>query len=150
MYDSWASLYPLVFRRQQTSQQKAEEEGVTWGMKQPHLSADVEWYPQRVSGPSLYWSELLFADGCADVNVYIIASPAAAAVAMVIHPDPVCSAVPSRSPSLSLSLSLPWRGFQFGKSIAEWPCLCAQRWPHILTVDSFTRWILIVSSTQSA
>lgn len=116
MYDSWASLYPLVFRRQQTSQQKAEEEGVTWGMKQPHLSADVERYPQRVSGPSLYWSELLFADGCADVNVYIIASPAAAAVAMVIHPDPVCSAVPSRSPSLSLSLSpSPEGDFSLGK-----------------------------------
>lgn len=67
------------------------------------------------------------------LDVYPAASPAAAAaaVAMVIHPDPVCSAVPPpRSLPLSLSLSilrcllyvslpsfsLSWRGFQFGES----------------------------------
>ena len=96
---------------QTTSIPAPREEGVARRIKQPHLSSDVVWYPQRVRVQSSL-SKSLFADGCALCTVYTAASPAAAAVAMVIHPDPVCSAVPSLSlysvsRSLSLSLSLP-------------------------------------------
>lgn len=75
---------------------------------------------------SLYW---------VNHDVYTAAS-LTAAVAMVIHPDPVCSAAPTSlafSLSLSrlvvslplsrLSLSLSRREFQFGK--VRWICACA-------------------------